>query len=134
MKSFMLFNYCREDDEGTHSGSATVKFKEDSVVLYSGGDLFSKQGSCIYDLNNHYEIPGKFIERIASFIPEEYKNESILSEYENANDFYNSLLLDSEKILFLCILTYFNTDHTFNNLLKMLKDNGIDYEQDDDWW
>ena len=128
MNSFELYSYYRKDEKGIHLGNTTVEFKEDTIVLYDGYEYDDSDGDRILEGDDYYTIPSKFIERILFFIPEEYKSESILSEYENSYDYYNSLTLDSEKILFICILKYYKIDHNFNKLLKILDDYDMYYK------
>jgi hypothetical protein len=123
-----LYSYYRKAEKEIHCGGATVEFKKDTVVLYEGYEYADSDGDRILEGEDYYTIPGKFIERLLFLIPEEYKNESILSEYENVYDYYNSLTSDSEKILFICILKYYKIDLNFNKLLKILDDYDIYYE------
>jgi hypothetical protein len=90
MDSFRLYSYYEKDERGIHLGSTSVEFKEDIIVLYDGYEYDDSDGDRILEGYDYYIIPIKFIDRILFFISEEYKNESVLSEYENAYEYYNS--------------------------------------------
>jgi len=138
MNTFYINTYRREDTkgayEGTHSGSSSIAFTEDIVVLYEGYAYSDTDGDTRFEGSDYDIIPRTYIERIVSCIPEADKNESILDEYENAYDYYHSLTSDSEKTFFISTLHCYKTDHNFAKLVKIALDNDMPCQHHQTRW
>jgi len=127
--SFKLNSYYRKDETGIHLGCTSVGFKGYIIVLYDGYEWDDADGDRILEGDDYYTIQINMLEKILPLIPDEYKNEAILTEYEKANVFYNDDILDdNEKLIFLCILNCHKVGNNFDVFLKILNDNNIKYK------
>jgi len=131
MDYFSIYSYSRKDDMGIHLGGSTIEFKEDKVILEDGYEYDDEDGDRILDGEDYYYIFRKDIEKLVPLIPYYYSNESILSEYENAKEYYKKLSSYNDKKIFIFVLNCFKEGPKFDVLLKILEFHGIYYEHEE---
>ena len=127
MDYFLIYSYLIKDETGIHFGDSTIKFEDDKIILGNGYEYDDKDGERIYEGQDYYYIFSKDIKKILSLIPDEHKNESILAEYKNADNYYLTLSSDDAKLFFISVLKCYKIGKAFDALLKILTDNGIYY-------
>jgi len=103
----------------------TLYFHDNYFILYDGFDYFD--GKYMYEYKERYRIKSNYIDNILSYIPNEFKDITILKGYDNSNNFYNILSENYQKI-FICILNYFKINNNFRIFLDLLDKNNIEYE------
>jgi hypothetical protein len=107
--------------------STSVEFTGEAVVINDGFEFNDGDGDHLYERDDYYVISGGDIDAAAAVLPGEYKNESILAEYNGAEEYYNRLPGGAEKHLFLCILKYYKLDQDFDRLFKLMAEHNINY-------
>jgi len=130
MDYFSIYSYSRKDDMGIHLGGSTINFKDDKVVLEDGYEYDDKDGDRILEGEDYYYILRKDIEKIVPIIPFYYSNVSILSDYENANEYYKKLSYNERKF-FIFVLNCFKEGPKFDVLLNILNNYNIHYEHEE---
>ncbi|MDR0556247.1 MAG: hypothetical protein LBG43_00015 [Treponema sp.] len=78
----------------------TSRFGKNGVVLRDGYEHAS-DGHAVSEIENYYTINSTEFQKILSLIADEYKNESILSEYNGANAYYENLSKREDKFPFI---------------------------------
>lgn len=127
VRTFDIYNSetINENNKINKSDIVTLYFHENYFVLYDGFNHFD--GQYFYEYREQYKIKSNYIDKILSYIPNEFKDISILKEYCNSNDFYNKLPENYQQI-FICILNYFRINNKFKIFLDLLNENNVDYE------
>ncbi|MDR1655865.1 MAG: hypothetical protein LBR96_07695 [Treponema sp.] len=128
MNTFNLDSFAKINADRKLFSSTTVKFDEETVTLYDGFEFDDADGDNIHEQDEYYTIYCRDIDKILSVMPDEYKNKSILSEYNGAGDYYDAIREENKKMFFLCILKCYKLGDKFNHLLKPLEENGIYYQ------
>jgi len=131
MNSFKLDSYYRKDERGIHFGSTHIEFKDDHVVLYDGYEWDDQDGDHILEGDDYWTIKYKYFQRLLFLMPNEYKNKSVLIEYENAIEYYNNTDDETEKDIFICVLNCYKAGSKFDIILQIIdKDDFIHYEHE----
>jgi hypothetical protein len=68
--------------------STMIKFTGKAVIINDGFEFNDGEGDHLYEQDNNYTIHYSDIDALLAILPGEYKNESILSEYNGAEDYY----------------------------------------------
>jgi hypothetical protein len=123
---FDLYSYNKREGRDTFFGGISISFKNNGMVLRDGYEHDSDE-TTICEIENYYTINSIEFQKILSLIEDENKNESILSEYNNANAYYENLSKWEDKLLFISFLHYFKSESRLDNIIKMFEDNGINY-------
>jgi len=138
MNPFYINIYRREDTEGgfqgTHTGWTTIEFTADIVVLHDCYSYSDTDGDTRFEGTDDDIIIRIDIERIVSLIPAEYKNKSILAEYNLAYNYCDDLESDSERKFFMGVLHYYKKDRNFDTLVKIMQENDIPCQHHQTRW
>lgn len=132
MSVFKLDSYYRKYESSIHFGSTTIEFSKDSINLCDGFEWDDSDGDRYIEGDDLYIIPSTSFTTLLSLISDQYKEFTILSEFENAEIFYKTLNSETEKLIFLSILNYYKKDSCFYSLLSLIQNNNIPYE-DKSW-
>jgi hypothetical protein len=125
---FCLNSFHKISDDRKLYSSTTVNFTGEEVIINDGFEFNDGEGDHLYEQDDYYTFYYGDIDNILAILPGEYKNESILSEYKGAEDYYHRLNKDKEKLFFLCILKCYKAGNNFDSLLKLMEENNICYK------
>jgi hypothetical protein len=104
----------------------SIYFSEYGISLYDGFVYYDNEKQQ-REYVNRYRFYCEDYNRILSIIIDEYKDESILNNYNGAENCYEKIN-NVEKIIFVGILHYNKNGNGFDDFLEVLNENNIKCE------
>ena len=131
--NFTLYSYNKKEGNNIVFGSISISFGENGIILrdgYEHGYDGSNGYTTISETENYYKIDTTEFKNLISIMADGYKNKGILTEYKNANTYYDILTVQEEKILFLIFLHYFKSETKIDKFIKILEEHSIHYKHE----